>query len=101
MKQAIAPIGMGVIMGAMMLWMLHGQMTGQGAQPRAIVLFVGAHVLISLFVIGAGLFAARLSPLMRQKLDRLHRPSWRHMGKMLGSAAATALIIHLFLHGVG
>lgn len=101
MKQTIVPIGMGLIMGPMMLWMLHDQLTGQGTSPLAVAAFVGAHVLILLVVIGAGLFAARLSPGMREKLDRLHRPSWGHIGKMLASAAAAALIIHLVLHGVG
>ncbi len=101
MKQTIAPIGMGIIMGLMMLWMLHGQLTGQDVSLVALTAFVAAHGVILLIIIGAGVFAARLSPGIRQKLDRLHRPSSRHMGKMLGSATTTALTIHLILHGVG
>lgn len=87
-------------MGLMMLWMLHGQLTGQDVSLVALTAFVAAHVVVLLVIIGAGVFAARLSPSIRGKLDRLHRTSWGHMGKMLASATATALAIHLFLHGV-
>ena len=93
------PMIMGALMGVMMLWMLHGALMGDGVRGWALIAFVAAHVVLAAVVIAAGLFAARLSPRARMLIDRLHRPSLRHVGVMLLAAAASAGVIHLILHG--
>lgn len=94
-RHTTMPIAMGAMMGLMILWMMHGQMTGQGA-PVAWG-FVLAHVAVIAVVLGGvamGLHRRfpRLAGVLR------HRPSGRHVALMLGSAVATAFVIHL-LHG--
>ncbi len=93
------PIAMGLVMGPMMLWMLHGMLTGDGPAGLALLAFVGAHIVVASVVLITGLFAASLSPSLRARLDRLHRPSLRHVGLMLGAALTMALIVHLVVHG--
>lgn len=101
-KQGLAPVLMGSAMGLMMLWMLHGALTGEGAMGAgALVVFVGAHVVIAAVAILAVVFAARLSERANGWLNRLHRPSLRHVGLMLGSAALSAGAVHLIAHGFG
>ena len=51
-------------------------------------------------ILAATLFAARLSPELRERLARVHRPSLRHFTTMLASAAVAAGCVHLFIHGV-
>ena len=92
-KPAIA----GAVMGLMMLWMLHGQLTGE-ATAAAPLAFVAAHVVVLVVVLAAGLLGARLSPRARGWMARLHRPGFRHMGAMMGSAFVTAGLVHM-LHG--
>lgn len=96
MKPAI----MGAAMGAMMVWMLHGALTGDGAMGAgALIAFIAAHVVIA-GILGLAVWAGtRLSPRVRAVLDRLHRPSLRHVGVMLGSAAICAGSIHVLVHG--
>ena len=97
-KQAM-PVLMGAGMGLMMLWMLHGVLVdGNWVSGWALAVFIGAHVVVAALALATALFAARLSPGMRARLARLHRPSWRHVGVMLASAAATAGLVHL-IHG--
>ncbi|MCK0149707.1 hypothetical protein MWU54_06710 [Marivita sp. S6314] len=89
------PLGMGLMMGAMGMWMLHGALTGDGGMPGAI--FILAHVA----VVGLGALAAafglhRRWPALRR--IRLHRPSLRHAGVMLAVALGTAMVIHV-IHG--
>lgn len=97
----IKPIIMGGLMGVMMLWMLHGALTGGGVTGWALVAFVGAHVALVLVALAATVFAARLSPRVRDLMARVHRPSWRHVGAMSGSAAVVTAAIHVGLHGFG
>lgn len=98
-KRAL-PVVMGGVMGLMMMWMLHGALTGDGVLgDGALALFILAHLAVAGVLIGAGVFAARLSPRMRGWQARLHRPSVRHVAVMLGSAVTTAGIVHLTVHG--
>ncbi len=93
------PVLMGPVMGAMMLWMLHGALVGGGVGGVALVVFVLAHVVVVGTVALAAVFAARLSPRLRGWLTRVHRPSLRHVGLMMGSALMTAGVIHVVVHG--
>ena len=89
------PIGMGTMMGAMALMMLHGILTGDGGVSG--VLFVLAHVaVIILAALAVALGLHRRWPVLARILA--HRPSLRHVGLMLAVALATAGIIHL-VHG--
>jgi len=89
------PIGMGILMGAMALMMLHGVLTGDAGASAA--LFVLAHVaVIALAALGVALGMHRRWPVLARGLA--HRPSLRHAGLMLAVALATAGIVHL-VHG--
>lgn len=101
MSMSRRPFMMGILMGPMVLWMAHGAMTSNnGLSGSALAAFIGAHVLIGLVIIGGGVFAARLSPQARDLIDRLHRPSIKHVMWMLVGAAAAATAVHLSLHGI-
>ena len=100
MMIAYKPLGMGLLMGPMMLWMIHGQMTGTAQSGWAIAAFVGAHLLIIAVLVTGAVFAARLSPRMHAVLDRLHRPSLAHLAGMLMGLAISGLVVHFWLHGV-
>ncbi|MCI5112256.1 MAG: hypothetical protein MRY75_17050 [Marivita sp.] len=91
----LKPAFMGLMMGAMMLWMLHGWLIGEG--PANMVLFVLGHVaVVAAIALIAALGLHRRFP----GLTRLtqHRPSLSHIVIMLGSAALFALVVHL-VHG--
>jgi high-affinity Fe2+/Pb2+ permease len=92
MRSDCGPALMGVMMGAMGLWMLHGAMTGQGMASGAV--FVLSHVavvIVALAAIALGLHR-RLPWLGRVAA---HRPSVRHFAVMLTVALFTAGVIHL------
>ena len=92
--------GMGVAMGLMMIWMLHGALTGtQTKSAAALVIFVAAHAGVALALAGSALWAARFAPRLHARLKRMHRPSKRHLATMLLAALATMGITHLVLHG--
>lgn len=94
------PIIMGALMGLMMLWMMHGALTGQSDLGLgALVVFVVAHVAIVLVLIGLAMFGARLSPKLRAWTGRLHRPSYAHLIVMLAGAVVAVGAAHLLLHG--
>ena len=94
------PFILGGLMGLMMIWMVHGQMTGTSALAGwALVAFIGMHVALAIVVICAGLFAARLSPRARAALARLHHPSLHHIALMVVGMGASAGAVHLFIHG--
>ena len=100
MRQHSKPLLIGALMGLMMLGMAHMVLTGQsGLAGWALAGFVGAHLALALLAIVGTTFAARLSPAVRRRLDRLHLPSADHIGKMLLAAGVTAAMIHLFVHG--
>jgi hypothetical protein len=96
MKRAdMMPIGMGIMMGAMVLMMLHGVLTGDGGASG--LLFVLAHVaVIGLAAVGVAFGLHRRWPVLAHVLR--HRPSWRHIWLMSGVAVFTAVVIHL-THG--
>lgn len=100
LSKYIPPLIMGLLMGPMMLWMLHGVLTGGGVSTVAALVFVGMHVVAVLVALGTAFWAARLSPRMRAWLTRVHRPSARHAAVMLGSAAVAALLTHSIVHGL-
>ena len=101
MNKAYKPFAMGAAMAPMMLWMLHGQLTGSNTMSGpALVIFVGAHLLIVAILVGATFLTARLSPRLRPLLARMHRPSLQHFLRMLGGAALTAGAIHIAFHGI-
>ncbi len=95
------PLAMGGLMGLMMLWMLHGQLAENTTSTPALLVFVGAHVVIITLLLGASIFAARLSPRLRHMIDKMHRPSFWHLGWMFAGAAGSAGTIHFAIHGVG
>lgn len=95
------PVIMGGLMGLMMLWMLHGAVTGGGVTGWALVAFVGVHVALVLIAGLAAVFAARLSPKVQELLARVHRPSVRHIGAMLGTAVVVIATVHVSAHGIG
>lgn len=94
-----APFFMGALMGPMMLAMLHGQLTSDGVGGTALLIFLAAHLVLGAIAIAGTVFALRLSPKWRARLDRLHRPSLHHLGAMAGTAAVSALGVHLIVHG--
>jgi hypothetical protein len=99
MMFAYKPLAMGLLMGPMMLWMIHGQLTGSAQSSWAVAAFVGAHLLILAVIVAGAVFAARLSPRTHAFLANLHRPSLAHVGAMLMGLAVSALILHFWLHG--
>ena len=101
-RHTLMPIAMGAIMGLMMLWMVHMQITGDTARSLgALAVFVGAHVALIGAVIILPLIAARKLVWLQPFTDRLHRPSLRHITLMLAGAALAAAIVHVTLHGGG
>lgn len=93
------PVIMGSLMGLMMMWMLHGALTGGTMAAGALLAFVAAHVLIAGVLAGVVWLGVRLSPRMQKFAARLHRPSLHHIGAMFGSAAVVAGAVHLVAHG--
>ncbi|MDB4213852.1 hypothetical protein N9741_03170 [Octadecabacter sp.] len=93
------PAIIGAVMGPMMMWMLHGAMTGNGVTGWALAAFLGAHVALIAVVISGAVFAARLSPRAKAFIDRLHHPSLHHVAVMLASALAVSGAVPLVAHG--
>ncbi|MCF2869659.1 hypothetical protein L0664_01150 [Octadecabacter sp. G9-8] len=95
------PVIMGGLMGLMMMWMLHGAVTGDGMAAGALIAFVGAHLAL-VVIAGAVIWAGtRFSPRVVRVLSRLHRPSRSHVMVMLASAIVVAGVVHLSAHGFG
>ena len=100
MKHFSLPFVMGAAMGLMMLRMLHSAVLNEGGPAGlALVVFIGAHVLLGLVALAATIFAARISQKARKFLARLHRPSAAHMATMLAGVATSSLVAHGFIHG--
>ena len=94
------PMAMGAGMGLMMLWMVHGMMTGDANLGGwALVGFIGVHLVLVVVVGAAGYFASRLSPRARVVVARLHRPNLRHLAVMVAGAFGAVIVAHLSLHG--
>lgn len=101
-KPMIKPAIMGALMGVMMLWMLHGVVTDDTTMGTgAVMIFVGAHVLLVAIALCAALFATRMSPPTRAWVARLRRPSLRHVSVMLGSGVILISVVHVGAHGLG
>lgn len=95
----LMPTLMGAAMGAMMLFMLHGVLTGNTElSGLGLAVFIAAHGVVVLGVMGLGLLSVSRFPRLKIWLSRVHRPNLRHVCTMFASAAATAGIIHL-IHG--
>lgn len=92
------PLTMGAAMGLIMLWMIHGIVTGDKelAGP-ALVVFVLAHIALPLLILGLGLFAARMSPRFYARLPRLRRRSLPHIATMSAGAAGGATLAHVVI----
>ena len=74
MKHFSLPFVMGAAMGLMMLRMLHSAVLNEGGPAGlALVVFIGAHVLLGLVALAVTIFAARISQKARKFLARLHR----------------------------
>ena len=93
------PVIMGAVLGPMVMWMLHGAMTGNSVTGWALAAFLGAHVAMAAVVISGAVFAARFSPRAKHVIDRLHRPSLHHAAVMLASALAVSGAVHLVAYG--
>lgn len=101
MTISMKPLLMGAAMGGMMLWMMHQVLTSDSQiAGYALAMFVGVHLLIGALVIGAGLWAARLSPRVRALMSKLHRPSLSHVVTMALGGLGLAAAIHVSFHGV-
>ncbi|WP_299703987.1 hypothetical protein [uncultured Tateyamaria sp.] len=98
-RQTLIPTCLGLVMGAMMLFMLHRQiMSPEPLDLTALLVFVGAHAVAALVLLAAPFIA---SPRLRAWLARVHRPSRQHATLMLGGAALGGAMLHVFLHGFG
>ena len=98
--RSFLPALMGAVMGLMMLRLVHGALTGQSAMAApALIGFILLHVVVLGALAALMIWAARYAPALRHRLDRLHRPSLRHLTQMLTGALAAVLAAHLFLHG--
>ncbi len=96
------PAVMGAAMGLMMMWMLHGALTGDTSiGAMALVAFIGAHVVLVAVAVAAVWIGARWSPRIQRLTARLHRPSVSHITTMLASAVIVAGLLHLSVHGLG
>ncbi len=95
----VRPMAMGAAMGAMMLWMLHGVLTGTNdLSAKAAIVFVLGHTVALSAIVLLGLWSTRFSAKWQMRLQRLHRPSLRHVGAMVAGALGTAAVIHGVLH---
>lgn len=94
------PLVMGLLMGPMLVWMLHGQLTNDTSSGAALVLFVGVHLLLLAVVTALALFATRLSPRLQSLSSRLHRPSLAHLSMMLTGVLLSASALHFAIHGL-
>lgn len=93
------PLLMGVLMGAMMLMMLHGFLTGETSIfSWATLAFIGAHILVALIALAVVTFGLTRFPKINRFISKLHRPSAKHAIVMLCSAGCTALVVHI-VHG--
>ncbi len=93
------PILMGGAMGAMLMLMLHGVITGEAdLSAFAVIAFVAAHLLILALALAILFLGARRFPRLAHRIKAMHRPSLRQFALMLCFAILSALIIHL-IHG--
>jgi len=97
---SLRPMILGGLMGLMMMGMLHLMLTGETTLGGAALgMFVLVHLALIAALVGASIFAARLSAPLRAKMARLHRPDLRHVPSMVVSAVLGAIFMHLFIHG--
>ncbi|MEM9579792.1 MAG: hypothetical protein AAF891_03830 [Pseudomonadota bacterium] len=93
------PLIMGAAMGAMMLWMLHGFLTGDAELSHyGALAFLGAHVAAIGGIALLTVLGAKRNERVAALMGKLHRPTLGHTGAMLISAFSIALLIHL-IHG--
>ena len=92
------PVILGTLMGLMMMWMLHGVLTGESTLAGwAMFGFISAHFAIALVVVLLGAKVAKLSPRFRTLLS--HRPSVRHVASMAFGVILSGGLVHLYIHG--
>ena len=91
----LKPLGVGALMAALMIWMLHEPiMAGSVDLTFGALAFVMAHVAM----IAGFLLLYLCVPRVRAAVKR-HRPSLPHVAGMAGGMALSAIAIHLVLHG--
>lgn len=91
-------VAMGGLMGLMMIWMIHGWMTGDnGLAGWALLGFVGAHVAIVVVALKLGAWVSRRSPRLQRVFS--HSPSMHHLSLMIAGIFASGTIVHLTMHG--
>lgn len=96
----LTPVLVGSLMGLMMLRMLHGVMTDSSDLAGPVLwAFLLAHVATFALLGALLIWSARYAPKVRVYLDRMHRPSARHVLLMTTSAVGAAFVAHLFVHG--
>ncbi len=92
----LKPFGIGAIMAAMMLWMLHDPiMSGMLSLKQGGLGFVLAHVAVVAGFAALGLFIPKLRSALAS-----HRPNLRHTAAMLLGMLVMGGGAHLVLHGV-
>ena len=97
-EHTVLPVGLGAVMGAMMIWMLHRQIVSATAPDlTGLLIFVGGHIAVLAVLFILPVVAA---PRLRRWAERLHRPDLRHVGLMLAGAASGAVVFHLSAHGI-
>ncbi|MFL4468660.1 hypothetical protein ACERZ8_01760 [Tateyamaria armeniaca] len=99
-RHSLMPFVMGAVMGLVMLWMLHMQITGEGDQSiAALVVFAAAHVGALAAILVVPLFAARRLAWVRRLAKHMHRPRLSQAVYMLAGAVFAAAITHVIIHG--
>ncbi len=94
------PLIIGAAMGLMMLAMAHPMLTGTSDKGGlALLAFVAAHLFVVLALAGLGVLATRFAPRLQRQLNRIHRPSRKHITTMLAGATLATGIAHLTIHG--
>lgn len=91
-------VAMGGLMGLMMIWMIHGWMTGDsGLVGWALLGFIGMHVAIVVVALTLGAWVARMSPRLQRIFS--HRPSMHHVSLMIAGMLTSGAIVHVAVHG--
>lgn len=92
----LKPFGIGALMAATMLWMLHEPiMSGTLSLSQGGMGFVLAHVAVVVGIGALGLFIPRLRGVLRH-----HRPGLSHVAAMLLGLLVAGGGIHIVLHGL-
>jgi hypothetical protein len=92
----VRPLVTGAVMGIVTVYMIHGDKGNLGITALAVLL--AADILVILLLVTAACWTARLSPTLRTRIDRLHRPSVVDLRFMAAGAAVAIPTTYLFLN---